>query len=442
MLSNTNLEQNIKTEEKVSNVSKVNFPTQEKKVKSKKNLGILKVVIICVVVSFIVSTIAGFASSGLGNVIVQSLSNRKLTIPDKIITVKEESQTIDVAKKVQPSVVSIVVSKDLQKLYQYDSSPFQNDPFFKDFFQDSGLNEQQQQNQNQQNGQQEIGGGTGFVISSDGVILTNRHVVSDQEASYTVVTNDNKKYDAKIQAIDPTNDVAVLKIDANNLTPVELGNSDALQIGQDVIAIGNAMGEYHNTVTKGVVSGLGRAITAGDQYSQAVESLDNIIQTDAAINPGNSGGPLLNIDGQVVGINTAMDYSGQSIGFAIPINDAKTDIDSVKKDGKISKPFLGVRYQIINKSLATKNNLKYEYGALVLRGTSQDEVAIAPGSPADKAGLVENDIILELNGTKIDSNNTLAKLIAKYKIGDEVTLKISHKGEEKEVKLKLEERKS
>lgn len=441
MLSNTNLEQNIKTEEKVSNVPNVNFPTQEKKVKPKKSLSILKVVIICVVVSFIVSTIAGFASSGLGNVIVQSLSNRKLTIPDKTITVKEESQTIDVVKKVQPSVVSIVVSKDLQKLYQYNSSPLQNDPFFKDFFQGSDLNEQQPK-PDQQNGKQEIGGGTGFVISSDGVILTNRHVVSDQEASYTVVTNDNKKYDAKIQAIDPTNDVAVLKIEASGLTPVELGNSDSLQIGQTVVAIGNAMGEYHNTVTKGVVSGLGRAITAGDEYSQAIEQLENIIQTDAAINPGNSGGPLINLDGQVVGINTAMDYSGQSIAFAIPINDAKTDIDSVKKDGKISKPFLGVRYQIIDKNLATKNNLKYEYGAIVLRGTSQDEVAIVPGSPADKAGLVENDIILELNGTKIDSNNTLAKLIAKYKIGDEVTLKISHKGEEKEVKLKLEERKS
>lgn len=435
MLSNQT--QNTKEEQKI--VPAVNFPTQEKKINPKKSLGTLKVIIICVIVSFIVSSIAGFAFSGLGNVIVQSLSNKKLTIPDKTITVKEESQTIDVVKKVQPSVVSIVVSKDLQKLYQYNSSPFENDPFFKDFFEGSNLNEQQQ---NQQNGKQEIGGGTGFVISSDGVILTNRHVVSDQEASYTVVTNDNKKYEAKIQAIDPTNDVAVLKIDAHNLIPADLGNSDSLQIGQTVIAIGNAMGEYHNTVTKGVVSGLGRAITAGDEFSQAIEQLDNIIQTDAAINPGNSGGPLINLDGQVVGINTAMDYSGQSIAFAIPINDAKQDIDSVKKDGKISTPYIGVRYQIIDKNVASKNNLKNDYGAIVLRGTNKDEVAVVPGSPADKAGIVENDIILELNGTKIDSTNTLSKLIAKYKIGDEITLKISHKGEEKEVKLKLEERKS
>jgi len=435
MLSNQT--QNIKEEQKV--VPAVNFPTKEKISKPKKSLGIFKVIVICIIVSFIVSSIAGFAFSGLGNVIVQSLSNKKLTIPDKTITVKEESQTIDVVKKVQPSVVSIVVSKDLQKLYQYNSSPFENDPFFKNFFEDSNLNEQQQ---NQQNGQQEIGGGTGFVISSDGVILTNRHVVSDQEASYTVVTNDNKKYDAKIQAIDPTNDVAVLKIDAKNLTPADLGNSDSLQIGQTVIAIGNAMGEYHNTVTKGVVSGLGRAITAGDEFSQVIEQLDNIIQTDAAINPGNSGGPLINLDGQVVGINTAMDYSGQSIAFAIPINDAKQDINSVKKDGKISTPFIGVRYQIIDKSVASKNNLKNDYGAIVLRGTNKDEVAVVPGSPADKAGIVENDIILELNGTKVDSTNTLSKLIAEHKIGDEITLKISHKGEEKEVKIKLEERKS
>lgn len=439
MLSNQTIKPKT-TLSKSKTSSQFNFPTKQEHPKNiKKSLSLLKIIIICVIISFIISGIVGFAASGLGNVIVQSLANKKLTIPDKTLTVKEESQTIDVVKKVQPSVVSIVVSKDLQKLYQFNNSPFQNDPFFRDFFEGFNFNEQQP---NQNNGEEQIGGGTGFIISSDGVILTNRHVVSDQEAKYTVVTNDNKKYDAKIQAVDPTTDVAVLKIDANNLTPVDLGNSDSLQIGQTVIAIGNAMGEYHNTVTKGVVSGLGRAITAGDEYSQVLEQLENIIQTDAAINPGNSGGPLINLDGQVVGINTAMDYAGQSIGFAIPINDAKQDIDSVKKDGKIVKPFIGVRYQIIDKNIASKNNLKYEYGAIVLRGQNQDEVAVIPGSPADKAGIVENDIILEVNGQKVDSSNNLAKLISKFKVNDEITLKISHKGEEKEVKLKLEERKS
>ena len=202
------------------------------------------------------------------------------------------------------------------------------------------------------------------------------------------------------------------------------------------------MGEYHNTVTKGVVSGLGRAITAGDEFGQAVEQLENIIQTDAAINPGNSGGPLINIDGQVIGINTAIDGGGQLIGFAIPINDAKADIQSVKKEGKIIRPFLGVRYQIINKEVAEKNDLKYDYGAIILRGENKEDLAITPGSPADKAGLVENDIILEVNGQKIDEKNTLSKIIAKKKAGDELTLKIFSKDKEKEIKVKLEEKKS
>jgi serine protease Do len=166
--------------------------------------------------------------------------------------------------------------------------------------------------------------GTGFLVSKDGLILTNRHVVSDPNSSYAVYTSTGKQYKAKVQATDSNNDIALLKIDASNLSYVSLGNSDSLQIGQEVIAIGNALGQYQNTVTTGVISALNRSIQAGSAYGDGVESLNNIIQTDVAINPGNSGGPLVNLSGQVVGINTATDQQGQSIGFAIPINAAKS----------------------------------------------------------------------------------------------------------------------
>jgi len=272
--------------------------------KSKKDNSFTKIIIITVILSFVISTIVGFAASGLGNIIAQKLTSQTdLVIPDKTITVKEDSATIQAVKKVQPAVVSIIVTKDLEDFYQYYDSPFDNDPYFEDFFDGFGFPESDSGSQNKEPQKQQIGGGTGFIISSDGTILTNRHVVSDRDADYTVVTNNDQKLEAKIQAIDPTNDVAVLKVNAKNLPTVELGNSDSVEIGQTVIAIGNAMGEYHNTVTKGVVSGLGRAITAGDEFGQAVEQLENIIQTDAAINPGNSGGPLMVTGGEkVIGV--------------------------------------------------------------------------------------------------------------------------------------------
>lgn len=414
-------------------------------VKQNKKPSYCGIIIVVVLVSFVVSLIVGFAASGLGRAFYQKIFKKELPAITQTVKVEEESATIDAVKKVQPAVVSIVVTQDLKNLYRQYNLPYE-EPFFKEFFKEFGIEpptpkEETPPQDNEDIEKQKIGGGTGFIISSDGLILTNRHVVSYDSADYTVITDDGKKYSAKILAVDPTNDVAVVKIDATNLSVVELGDSSSLQIGQTVIAIGYALGEYHNTVTKGVVSGLGRAITAGGIYGQAMEQLENIIQTDAAVNPGNSGGPLVNLSGQVIGINTAMDVQGQLIGFAIPINDAKNDVESVRKEGKIVKPFIGIRYQIITKAIAKANNLPYEYGALVLRGTKEGDLAVIPGSPADKAGITENDIILELNGKKITKKDTLAKLLQKYKVGDEITLKIWHKGEEKEVRLKLEEKK-
>ncbi len=374
-----------------------------------------------------VSTDASISSWIQKNLFGQTASTKNssaVSSASQTLSVTEDSATVEVVKKASPSVVSIVITQDLSKIYGNSTSPFGNLFNF-------GTPSQ---------GQQEVGAGTGFIISSDGMIMTNKHVVSTTGAEYTVVMNDGKKYSAKVLATDPFNDVAVVKIDATGLPTLTLGDSSTVQIGQTVIAIGNALGEYQNTVTKGVVSGLSRTVTAGDGSGQS-ETLQDIIQTDAAINSGNSGGPLLDLAGQVVGINTAVNSSGQLVGFAIPINQVKNAIDSVKETGTIVRPYLGVRYVIINSDVAEKNKLSVDYGALVVRGTDQTEFAVIPGSPADKAGIVENDIILEVNGQKIDENHALASELQKYKVGDTVTLKISHAGSEKSVSVKLEQAK-
>ncbi len=356
-------------------------------------------------------------------------SSAAVVADQKTLSVTEDSATIDVVKKASPAVVSIVITQDLSKIYgsrNLDIFPFN------DFFNFSFPNKQDNQ------GEKEVGAGTGFIISSDGLILTNKHVVSTEGGEYTVVMNDGKKYDAKVVDTDPFNDVALVKIDAQNLTTVELGDSDTLQIGQTVIAIGNTLGEYRNTVTKGVISGLARTVTAGDGQGRS-ETLEDIIQTDAAINFGNSGGPLLNLAGQVIGVNTAINQSGQLVGFAIPINQVKKDIESIQKTGKIVRPYLGVRYLLINEEVARQNKLSVDYGALIVRGNSSTELAVIPGSPADKAGLVENDIILEVNGQRIDKDHSLARQLQKYSVGETIELKVSHQGAEKIVKATLEE---
>ncbi|MCD6471094.1 trypsin-like peptidase domain-containing protein [bacterium] len=359
-------------------------------------------------------------------------TNRK-----ELVEIDNEKDTITAVKKVSPSVVSIVISKyvskyygNLEELFPYDEFFDFGFPFDFEFFSPNPKNFKKEKTK--------VGGGTGFVISSkEGLILTNKHVVSDKDAEYTVVTNDGQKYNAKVLARDPFNDIAVLKVKNINLPEVTLGDSDELEIGQTVIAIGNALGEYRNTVTKGVISAIGRTVVAGD--TRGSEVLENVIQTDAAINPGNSGGPLVDLKGRVIGINVAMNRAGQLIGFAIPINQAKTVIQSVKKYGKIIRPYLGVRYILINKAIAKNNNLKVDYGALIIRGRNPGDLAVVPGGPADKAGIVENDIILEVNGHKITEKHSLGREIERYKPGDKVKLKILHKGKEKIVWVTLGE---
>ncbi|OGY42139.1 MAG: hypothetical protein A2Y67_02025 [Candidatus Buchananbacteria bacterium RBG_13_39_9] len=415
---------------------------------NKKEKNGNKLIITVIIISLILGGISGGAATLLvlknlnsfgflignnnGQAMLQNLEQ------EKIVALDIESATIEVVKNAQPAVVSIVISKKLKDIYAGNSPDFQ-DLFNFGWPFNLKLNQTEPLTPDQGEQKKEIGGGTGFIVSEDGLILTNKHVAIDGEAEYTVITNDGQKFEAKVLARDPINDLAVLKIEANNLKPLALGDSDNIQIGQTVIAIGNALAEFRNTVTRGVVSGINRTVEAGgaEGFSEVIEEA---IQTDAAINPGNSGGPLLNLKGEVIGINTAISQSGQLVGFAIPINEAKQVIESIKKFGKIVRPYLGVRYVIINKQLAESNNLKYDFGALIGKGQTAEELAVMPGSPADKAGLVENDIILEINGQKIDQSHSLARMLARYNPGDEVELKISHQGEEKTVKVNLIER--
>ncbi len=299
--------------------------------------------------------------------------------------VREESKIIDVVKKTGPSVVSIGVSRRV-------FNPF--DDFPRPKTQESGI-------------------GTGFIISADGIIVTNAHVVSDEKAKYTVVTKDNKKLDVQKIYRDPSFDFAIIKVASGNLAAAELGDSDNLQVGQTVIAIGNALGKFDNTVTTGVISGLGRGIEAGDPFSGALEKLENVIQTDAAINPGNSGGPLLDLSGKVIGINTAI-ASAQNIGFAIPINAVKSTIEDFLATGKISRPYLGVRYVQITRDLAVLNEIPV--------GVYIQEVLA--GSPAEKAGVRDGDIITRFDGKSLDEKNSLSSLIRNRKIGNSIRLTI------------------
>lgn len=392
------------------------------------------------------SVLMSILFGGLSGGIVSSLyfsqeikGLKKEIINTETTTVKiteEESAVISAVEKVSPAVVNIIASKDLPKIQNY-GSPF-DDEFFRRFFGDDfSVPDNSQDSQTEKT---EISSGTGFIVSQDGYIVTNKHVVSSDGADYTVLMNNEEKYDGKVIARDPINDIAIIKIEASGLPTVELGSSSNLKVGQKVIAIGNALGEFSNTVSTGVISGLSRSIIASGGSSGS-EELTDVIQTDASINPGNSGGPLLDISGKAIGINTAIAADAQNIGFAIPVNEVKAVVDSVREFGKITRPWLGVRYVQINKTIQKENSLSVDYGALIIRGEKISDLAIIPGSPADKAGLLENDIILEVNGIKVDSKNPLARTIAKFKSGDEITLKVLSKGKEKEIKVKLEERK-
>ncbi len=329
-----------------------------------------------------------------------------------------ESLITQIAEKSSKAVVSIIISKYVPIVERFYINPFEEfdfPPEIKPFF-------EFQIPQYREKGyeKQKIGGGTGFIVSSDGLIVTNKHVVSDSKAEYTVYLNDGRKFKAEILAIHPTDDIALIKIQANNLPTLTLGDSDKVKLGQFVIAIGNALAEFQNTVSFGVVSGLKRSITASDK-SGNVERLEGLIQTDAAINFGNSGGPLINLKGEVIGINTAIAGRAENIGFAIPINRAKKMIEEVKTKGKIEVPFLGIYYILINEEIQKKFNLPVDYGAYVYK---EGQSAIIPNSPAELYGLKDKDIILEVDNERITQENPLSIIIQKKSVGQKINLKI------------------
>ena len=328
--------------------------------------------------------------------------------------VNEESNVIDVVKKVSPSVVTIGVKDSLSKIQQ--------DPFSQ-FFD----NDEEEPNQEED---QYIG--TGFVIKKNGIIVTNKHVVSSQ-VQYFVVDEKGKKYDVDKIYRDPSNDIAIISIKGSptlGLPEISLGTSSNLQVGQSVIAIGTALGEFRNTVTTGVVSGLGRGITAGSGFRGFTERLDNVIQTDAAINPGNSGGPLLNAAGQVIGVNTAVSGQGQNIGFAIPIDLVKDSLNNFNSTGQFSRPFLGISYSIISQRAALLNEIPQ--GALVQQ--------VVENSSAADAGIKTGDIITKIDGKQInETDSTLAILISKKKVGDKVAVSLYVDGQTKDLQITLKE---
>ncbi|MBI2315018.1 trypsin-like peptidase domain-containing protein [Candidatus Daviesbacteria bacterium] len=323
----------------------------------------------------------------------------KVPISEKRTIVSEENAVIEATEKSSPSVVAIGATTRI-------FNPF--NPFSAPRSQNNTI-------------------GTGFVVSEKGIIVTNKHVVDGSEIKYNVVTKDGKKFEIRKIYRDPILDLAIVQIDASDLKALELGDSSKLKVGQTVIAIGNALGRFTNTVTTGVVSGMGRRVVAGDPFSGTAEALDNLIQTDAAINPGNSGGPLLNSAGQVIGVNVATTEGAQNIGFAIPINSVKKITDEFIKTGFVTRPFLGIRYSFISRDVAVLNEIPQ--GAYIQ--------SVAEDSPAEKAGVDTGDIITKINGQSVDEENKVSDIISKSNIGQQVELQIWRDGEELKLKATI-----
>lgn len=364
----------------------------------------------------IVSLSAGFLGGWYGGR-SQGVDHQSTAAQQQIIS--SESQLINkLAKEVGPSVVSINVtgeSSGTSRFFGFDQSLTQQSA------------------------------GTGLIISKDGVIITNRHVVPAGTTNVSVVLSDGTEL-SNVSVIGRTSesdslDAAFLKINdkkGKDLKPATLGDSSKVQVGDKVIAIGNALGQFQNTVTSGIISGYGRSVEAGDGASSATENLQNLFQTDTAINPGNSGGPLINTSGEVIGINTAIAGDAQNIGFAIPINDIQGLIKSVLNSGKLQRPYLGVRYISLTDAVADQFNLSVKRGAYLAPASNPAQPTIISGSPAAKAGLREKDIITKVDNTTIDENNNLTSVLGKYTVGNSVTLTIIRDGKQQTVRVSLE----
>jgi serine protease Do len=347
---------------------------------------IVLVITLCVIAGIIGAKIYSYIASNQAS----NLAQHQTVANDgnKPVT-QEETDIANVVSKVSPSVVSILTTSQ------------SNSPYYGTQEQDSA--------------------GTGIIISKDGYILTNKHVI-DGASTVSIALSDGTTYDnVQVLGSDPLNDVAFLKVPGvTNLTPATLGDSSTIQVGQKVVAIGNSLGQYQNTVTSGIISGTGRPISA--QSGSTVENLTDLIQTDAAINPGNSGGPLLNLSGQVIGINTAIIQDAQGIGFSIPINATKGIMKGVLAGKGVHRAFLGVNYIPITADVAKHYNLSVKQGGYVFSGDGK--TAIVSGGPADKAGIKDKDIITKVGSIAVGAQGDVSSLVAEYAPGDTIQLTV------------------
>jgi len=348
--------------------------------------------------------------------------------------INHEEHIIDTVQKVMPAVVSIMVGKTYQELLR--ERPQELMVPHGDHIDPPPPEEALPHTPG---GKIRVGGGSGFLVSPDGMIVTNKHVVHDHTAEYIITTAAEDIYTAKVLARDPMDDVAILKIEAQNLPVIPLGDSNHIQLGQCVLTVGTALGEFQNTVSSGIISGLSRFINAITDMEGHSQRLRGLIQTDAAINPGNSGGPMVNLNGEAVGINAAVVFGAQNIGFAIPINRARRDLKELEKFGRIRKPFLGIRYVLLNPLLQKKFGLPVSHGALILREGVPGRPAIVQGSAAHKAGIHEADIIIELNHKPIDDKTAIEDVLENLPLGKKVEAKILRKGAEKMIAIMVEE---
>lgn len=365
------------------------------------------------IAGFFLLIVACFSAGLGGGFVAGQLSDSSNTtiernnrIDGNAVVGKDEANIASVASKVEPSVVSVITQ-------------LQGSSFF--------------------GSQVREGAGTGIILSTDGYVITNKHVVSDSE-EVTVVTSDGTVHnDVRIVGVDPLNDLAYLKIKGvNDLRPANLGDSSSVRIGQNVVAIGNSLGEFQNTVTSGIISGTGRPIAASSgRDNSTFESLTDLIQTDAAINQGNSGGPLTNLSGQVIGINTAVAENAQSIGFAIPINSAKGTIKNLLKTGKVERAYLGINYVAITPEIAKKNDLPVKKGAWV-SSLSGSRNSVVSGSPADKAGIKDGDIIIKVGDLEVGDRGGVASLVSEYAVGESITITLFRDGKTQSKNITLE----
>lgn len=378
-----------------------------------------------VIAIVVIAGLSGYGGAWLQNHNSTGLVTGTVGSEKKVVT--SQSQLISqIAKTVGPSVVSVNVSITGSANSSSDNSGF-------------GLFGFSQP-------EQEQAAGTGIIISSDGLIVTNRHVVPAGTTSVSVTLSDGTEL-KNVSVLGRTSDsdtldIAFLKInssDGHKLTPATLGDSSTVEVGDDVVAIGNALGQFQNTVTSGIISGYGRSVQASDSSgsSSSAENLVDLFQTDAAINEGNSGGPLVNLNGQVIGINTAVAGNAQNIGFAIPINDVKGLIDQVAKTGKFARPYLGVHYVQLTADVANEFSLSTQNGAFIAPSNDPSNPSVIPGSPAASAGLKENDVITAVNGTKIDQTHSLTALLDQHQPGDKVQLTVLRGGKTTHITVTL-----